>query len=85
MQSWEDEILLLPALPSAWPTGSVRGLRARGACVVDLSWRDGALVEAVLTSPRASRLQVRSGAKRVTVALTPGKPVYLRGPALRRT
>jgi alpha-L-fucosidase 2 len=43
MQSRGDSILLLPALPSAWPTGSISGLRARGACRIDLSWRDGTL------------------------------------------
>ena len=84
MQSREDEILLLPALPRAWPTGSVRGLRARGACLVDLSWRDGELVEAVLTSPKASRPLVRLGGRRIAIALAPGKPVHLRGQALTR-
>jgi len=39
---------LLPALPKAWPQGSVTGLRARGGVQVDISWRDGALEQATL-------------------------------------
>jgi alpha-L-fucosidase 2 len=39
LQSWGDELRLLPALPKAWGSGSVRGIRARGALRVDMDWR----------------------------------------------
>ncbi len=50
LQSHGDVIELLPALPQAWPDGAIRGLRARGGYAVDINWRSGELVEAVIKS-----------------------------------
>jgi alpha-L-fucosidase 2 len=50
VQSEPGYLHLLPALPSAWPEGALRGVRAHGGLSVDLSWRDGALLEARITS-----------------------------------
>ena len=84
MQSHDGTIVLLPALPQAWPTGSVAGLRARGGCSIDLRWRDGQLVEAVLRGTVPGRHAVQLGARRVDIALVPGRTVILRGPGLSR-
>jgi alpha-L-fucosidase 2 len=45
LQSHAGEIAILPSLPSAWPSGFVRGLRARGAVGVDIRWDGGQAIE----------------------------------------
>lgn len=50
LQSHEGFINLLPALPDGWHTGSFSGMRVRGGASVDLDWRDGRAVRAVITA-----------------------------------
>ncbi len=61
MQSHDEAIHLIPALPDVWPTGSVSGLRARGGFeIVSLEWKDDALVKAVIKSELGGNCRIRA-------------------------
>jgi alpha-L-fucosidase 2 len=77
VQSQTGEIELLPALPKVWPTGSVKGLRARGGFVVDVAWKDGKLARVVIRSAQGGACKVRYGGKVIPVELKAGKSVAL--------
>ena len=68
LQSHTGEIELLPALPKAWPDGSVKGLRARGGFTVDIAWHDHKAVSWHIKSavPKPVRIRVNGEAKTVT-------------------
>jgi alpha-L-fucosidase 2 len=78
------EIDLLPALPAAWPAGSVRGLRARGGFEVDIRWEKGALTEAVIRSRLGRPCLVRHGDRTVELTTRMGD-VFLLDAGLRPT
>lgn len=61
LQSHAGEIELLPALPSAWPEGTVRGLRARGGYEVDLAWKEGRVIRYEVRSEEPREVTVRLG------------------------
>jgi alpha-L-fucosidase 2 len=60
LQSQDGAIHLLPALPDAWKSGSIKGLRARGGFEVDIQWENGELVAAALTSFIGGNCRIRS-------------------------
>ena len=68
------EIELLPALPQAMAeTGSVKGLRARGGFIVDVSWKEGQLVEATIESTLGGTLNLRNGEKQLSMKTVQGQ------------
>ncbi|NQU23642.1 MAG: hypothetical protein HQ567_20355 [Candidatus Nealsonbacteria bacterium] len=82
LQSHVGEIRLLPALPKAWPEGSVRGLRARGGFQVDLRWKDSQLVSATIHSEFDGPCKVSYGEKTEELNLRAGETCILRGAEL---
>jgi alpha-L-fucosidase 2 len=79
VQSHAGELALLPALPAAWPTGSVSGLRARGAIGVDLRWQGGRATSVTLRPAIDGDQIIRPprGQQIASVTLD-GKPVAMR-------
>jgi alpha-L-fucosidase 2 len=75
---------LLPALSSAWPTGRVSGLRARGAFEVDVEWEGGRLKSATLRSDRGGPCVVQCGSRTVSIETKAGETVRLDGALARR-
>jgi len=85
LQSHTDEIVLLPALPASWPSGSVRGLRARGGATLDILWSQSRLVSVSVSAVAAKsvgatrQFRLRYGDVTARIELEPNRTVTLDG------
>jgi alpha-L-fucosidase 2 len=70
---------LLPALPKAWPTGSIRGLKARGGFQVDIKWQNGRLTHAKINSKLGNTCKVCYGDITIEYETKAGKSIVLNG------
>lgn len=67
LQSHTGEVHLLPCLPDAWHSGTVKGLVARGGFEVDIKWKDGKLVYALIKSRLGNDCLIRLGEKTLEI------------------
>jgi alpha-L-fucosidase 2 len=74
VQSQSGEIHLLPALPTAWKEGMVKGLRARGAFELDMNWKQNVLVNATIKSLVGNTCTIRTS-----------RPISVKGSAAQST
>ena len=66
-------------MPKAWPTGSVKGLCARGGFEVDMSWENGALARAVIHSKLGQPCKIRSGGREIELKTRKGREYVFDG------
>jgi len=77
--SWDSgyELRLLPAIPKAWPNGSVKGLVARGGFTIDMEWKAGKLVKAVILSHQGKNAKICYNGKTIDLKIGKERSVTL--------
>lgn len=67
LQSYYEELHFLPALPSVWKSGKIKGIRARGGFTVDMEWEDGCLTKAGIISVKHKNCVVKTDRKKYCI------------------
>lgn len=76
---YSGEIHFLPVLPAAWPTGYVRGLRARGGFELDIAWKDGKLTKGDIRAKHTGTCKLRYGQKKLEIKTHAGRTYSFNG------
>jgi len=79
VQSTDNEISVLPALPGQWLNGSLTGVRLRDGGKLDIAWKEGRLIEVKLQSEHAMKYRVLYSDRSTEVQIEPRKPMVLDG------
>jgi alpha-L-fucosidase 2 len=77
LQSQDGVIQLLPALPVAWKNGQVSGLCARGGFELDINWKNGGLISAIIRSVSGESCLIRYGGKMINLRFKKGESIRL--------
>jgi alpha-L-fucosidase 2 len=73
LQSHDDCIEILPAIPDSWKDGSYSGLKARGGVEVAVTWKNGKVTSVVLKSNSNQTIQLKNGQNCQSISLVKGK------------
>ena len=77
MQSTEQTVTLLPALPVQWKDGSVKGICARGGFVIDMEWKDSQVVALTVYSRKGGKTTFCYNGRKKTVRMKEGEQIKL--------
>lgn len=78
MQSDGETIDLLPALPQEWPTGEIKGIKARGNYEINLAWKNHQVGKAIIKSKNAGMVTVKYNGKQTTLQMKAGETKTLK-------
>jgi alpha-L-fucosidase 2 len=77
LQSDENEIRLLPALPDAWENGSVKGLCARGGFEIEMNWNNKKPEKVIISAKKEGKTTLIFGDKKQEVVLKKGQKLEI--------
>ena len=79
LQSHNGVLQILPALPTEWNSGSIKGLRARGGFEVDIKWENGELTDLKIKSLNGNQCKIIYGDLRLEVKIEAGETKIFNG------